>query len=213
MTETGWAGWVEAHELPASEQLRSVAEILNQPMTAAERRQVKREQAEEAERLASARDAADVAATEAFRARMTGRPPRNPLADAAAEPFRDHEAAARRRAAIDALRPLGLADVITGGASGCVLDVNLGILEPAPDVAERARMDRQYEAARSEREVEERNRAVEQFRVNLDERRRARGWDRPASSRSANRQRAADSERRQYERACAEIGERPVSYR
>ena len=109
------------------------------------------------------------------------------------------------RAAIDALRPLGLADVITGGWSGTVLDANMGILEPVPDVAQRAEMDRRYEFERSEREAAECNRAVERYRQQLDERRRARGWDRAP-------QRGDDAERRRYERACAEIGE-PVSYR
>ena len=84
------------------------------------------------------------------------------------------EAASRRRAAIEVLKPLGLADVITGGASGAVLDVNLGILEPAPDVAQRARMDYEYEAARAEVAASSRRRAVDRYRERLDERYRAR---------------------------------------
>ena len=72
------------------------------------------------------------------------------------------------------LKPLGLADVVTGGNSGAVLDVNLGILEPAPDLAQRARMDYEYEAARAEVEASSRRRAVDRYRERLDERYRAR---------------------------------------
>ena len=100
------------------------------------------------------------------------------LAGAAAEPFRDREAAARRRAAIDVLRPLGLADVITGGQSGVIFDANMGMLEPVPDVAERAELDRIYEAERSERLAEEGRAIINRSRVQLEERLRARGLDR-----------------------------------
>jgi hypothetical protein len=108
--------------------------------------------------------------------RVNGTPPRDVLAEAAAgEPFRDREAAARRRAAIDALRPLGLADVITGGQSGVVFDANMGILEPEPDVAQRAALDRQYVFERAERQAEERREAVNRARGELLARRRTRG--------------------------------------
>ena len=144
----GWAGW----ELPASEHLRTVGEILSAPPTPEERRAERREQAEAEAKRASALDAADNAAAAGFMARLNGHEPRDPLAAAAAgEPFRDREADARRRAAIDVLRPLGLADVITGGWSGVVFDANMGILEPVPDVAQRAELDRRYEFERSER--------------------------------------------------------------
>jgi hypothetical protein len=145
-------------------------------------------------------------ATAAFRARVNGTPPRNVLAEAAAEPFRDREAATRRRAAIDILRRHDLEDVITGASSGVIFDANMGVVEPQRDVAQRAALDRRYEAARSEREAAERNRAIEQYRQAWDERMRARGWDQRTSSRSSV-QRADDAERRRYERACAEIGQ------
>jgi hypothetical protein len=198
MTET--AGWV-LDELPVSEHLRTVAEILNAPPTAAERRQLRREQAEA--QAGHDSPAADAAAAAAFRARINGTPPRDVLGEAAVEPFRDREAAGRRRAAIDALRPLGLADVITGGQSGVVIDANMGILEPVPDVAARDAMDRQYEFERSRREADERNRIVAQSKVQLGERRRALGLDSPRVS-----HRSADPgvERRRYEQACREIG-------
>ncbi len=125
------------------------------------------------------------------------------------EPFRDRESAARRRAAIDVLRPLGLADVITGGQSGVILDANMGVLEPVPDVAQRAALDRTYEAERSERLAEEGRAIVNRARVQLQERLRARGLDRRESPRTA---RPDDAARRQYERACREIGAEPVSY-
>jgi hypothetical protein len=172
----GWAGWVEAHELPAAEHLRSVAEILSAPPSPEERRALRREQAEAEARRASAADTADNAAAAAFMGRVNGTPPRDVLAEAAAgEPFRDREAAARRRAAIDALRPLGLADVITGGQSGVVFDANMGILEPEPDVAQRAALDRQYVFERAERQAEERREAVNRARGELLARRRTRG--------------------------------------
>lgn len=204
MSGEGWAAW----ELPASEHLRTVAEILSAPPAPEERRALRREQAEAEAKRASAADTADNAAAAGFMARLNGHAPRDPLAVAAAgEPFRDREAAARRRAAIDALRPLGLADVITGGGGGAVLDANMGILEPVPDVAERAELNRVYEAQRSERLAEEGRAIVNRARVQLQQRLRARGLDRRESLR------ADDAARRQYERACREIGAEPVSYR
>jgi hypothetical protein len=202
MTE-GWAGWVEDHELPASRQLRSVAEIVSAPPTPAERRAERREQAEAEARRASAQDAADSAAAAQFMARTNGTPPRDQLAGAAAEPFRDREAAARRRAAIDVLRPLGLADVITGGQSGVIFDANMGVLEPPQDEPARAAMDRQYEFERSQREADARNRLVARAKVQLGERRRALGLDSP---RVPYRSAVPDAET-VYRRACAEIGD------
>jgi hypothetical protein len=204
MVETGWV----LDELPASQHLRSVQEILSAPPNRAERDQLRREQAEADERDARVQDLADTAAAAAFRARLNGHPSRDPLADAAAEPFRDHEAATRRRAAVEILKRHDLADVITGGASGCVIDPNIGIIEPVPDVAERAELDRQYEFERSQREAEERNRIVARAKVQLGERRRALGLD---SARVPHRS-AAPSAGDVYRRACAEIGQ-PVSYR
>ena len=170
MTES-WAGW----ELPGSEHLRTVAEILQAPASPEERRQVRREEAAAEARRAEVRDVSDATDAAAFMAKVNGSAAvSNPLEAASAEPFRDREAASRRRAAIEVLRPLGLQDVITGGASGAVLDVNLGILEPAPDVAQRARMDYEYEAARAEVEASSRRRAVDRYRERLDERYRAR---------------------------------------
>ena len=209
-------GWLEASELPASQHLRSVAAILSeQPTSREERDAERRAQAEDDERRERAQDAADVGATAAFRARVNGTPPRNVLADAAAEPFRDREAAARRRAAIDVLRPHGLADVITGGSSGCVMDANLGVLEPPPDQAARQAMDRQYAFERSARAAEAGTRAVNAFRAQLNERLRARGLGPSGASRRSVA--PGDTERARYERACAEIGQPPggqhVSYR
>jgi hypothetical protein len=159
------------------------------------------------------RDAADASATQGFIARMNGHPPQDPLAAAAIEPTgRDREASARRRAAVEILKRYDLADVITGSTSGCVFDPHLGILEPEPDLAQRAALDRQYEFERSQREADERNRYVRAAAARLEERRRAR-W--PGSPRASSRpvQRADDAERRRYEQACDEIGQRPVSYR
>ena len=163
--------------------------------------------AEAEAKRASAADTADNAAALQFMARVNGTPPRNPLA--AAEPAgRDREAAARRRAAIDVLKPHGLQDVITGQPGAVpILDANMGILEPVPDVAERAELDRRYAFERSEREAEERRAIVNRARVQLQERLRARGLDRRETPT------ADDAARRQYERACREIGAEPVSYR
>ena len=165
MIETGW-------ELPAGGQARTVAEILQAPASPEERRQLRREAATEEARRAEVRDAADSADAMVFVARVNGMVAHNPLA--AADAPRDREAASRRRQAIEVLKPLGLADVVTGGNSGAVLDVNLGILEPAPDLAQRARMDYEYEAARAEVEASSRRRAVDRYRERLDERYRAR---------------------------------------
>jgi hypothetical protein len=198
----GWAGWVEAHELPVSAHLRSLGEILSAPPTAEERRAQRREQAEQEQRRAAVLDAADASATQGFIARMNGHAPRDPLAEAAAEPFGGRDASRRRRAAIDVLRPLGLADVITGGQSGVILDANMGVLEPVPDVAQRAGLDRQYEAERSERLAEEGRAIVNRSRVQLQARRRAAGLDGP---RVSHRSAVPDAEA-VYRRACAEIG-------
>jgi len=195
----GWGAW----ELPASEHLRTVAEILQAPPTPEERRQLRREQAAEEARRADVRDAADSADARAFMRAVNGTPAHNPLEMAAAEPFRDPEAATRRRAAIDVLRQHGLQDVILGGQSGAIFDVNLGLLEPERDTTQRAELDRRYEFQRGEREVADRNRVVEQFRARLDERFRTRGLDR-VSHRS---QVPDDAARRRYERACADIGQ------
>ena len=73
------------------------------------------------------------------------------------------------------LRPLGLADVITGGQSGVIFDAHRGVLEPVPDVAERAALDRRYEAERAERLAEQGRAILNRSRVQLAERRRARG--------------------------------------
>ena len=166
MIETGW-------ELPAGGQARTVAEILQAPASPEERRQLRREEAAAEERRAEVADIADAADTVAFRALVNGTPPRDVLAGALAEPFRDREESARRRRARDILREHGLADVL-GASSGAVFDPHLGILEPAPDVAQRARMDYEYEAARAEVEASSRRRAVDRYRERLDERYRAR---------------------------------------
>jgi hypothetical protein len=156
-------GWIPG-ELPVSAHLRTLTEILNQPPTAAERRQLQREQDEQDELAGSVHDAEDGAHSQRFVARVNGHPGHSAadvLASAEAEPVRDTEALARRRAALDVLKPLGLGDVITGGQSGCVLDANLGILEPVEDrsaQSARAAMDRQYAFERSAREAGERTR-------------------------------------------------------
>jgi hypothetical protein len=203
--ETGWVG----DELPVSAHLRTVAEILNQPPLPEERRALRREAAEAEAGRAQAQDFADSVAARGFMDRLNGRPGRGAadvLAEAGRDPFRDTEALARRRAAIDALKPLGLDDVITGGQSGCVLDANLGILEPVEDRSARsarAAMDRTYELERSQREADARTRFVARAKVQLDERRRALGLDSPrVSYRSA----VPDAET-VYRRACAEIGD------
>ena len=83
----------------------------------------------------------------------------------------------------------------------------MGILEAPQDVAQRAELDRRYEAERSERVAEEGRAIVNRSRVELEERLRARGLDRRESHRPD------DAARRQYEQACREIGTAPVSYR
>ena len=131
MSGEGWAAW----ELPASEHLRTVAEILSAPPAPEERRALRREQAEAEAKRASAADTADNAAAAGFMARLNGHAPRDPLAVAAAgEPFRDREAARPapgrdRRAA--AAGPGGRDHGRRG--SGVILDANMGILEPVPD--------------------------------------------------------------------------------
>jgi hypothetical protein len=174
-----WTGWLEAHELPASEHARTISQILQAPESAEERRELRREQAAEQAKRDGVRDIADGADARAFMRAVNGTAPRDVLGEAMHEPFRDREAAVRRRQAIDVLRPLGLSDVITGGTSGCVMDRHLGILEPAGEgVAARAELDRRYFARREERELEERRRAVDGYRELLDGRLRARGWSR-----------------------------------
>jgi hypothetical protein len=201
----GWAGWVEEPpELPAGKFARSVAEVAL-PQSRAER-----QQAEGEARAGRDSPAADSDAAVAFMARVNGTSPRSsPLAQAVAEPFRDREALDDRRRAIEALKPLGLAHVIVGGQSGCVLDANMGILEPLQDERARAAMDRQYEFERSARAADERNRIVARSRVQLEERLRARGLTR----REPHRAGPDDAAKRQYQRACEEIGVTPVSYR
>jgi hypothetical protein len=161
MTES-WAGW----ELPGSEHLRTVAEILQAPASPEERRQERREARRAEARRAEARDASDATDAAVFMAKINGASVsvRNPLEAASAEPFRDREAASRRRAAIEALRPLGLEDVILGGNSGAVLDPNLGILEPQRrDTRE---LDLQYENQRAEVKAEARRARVDHHRHN-----------------------------------------------
>jgi len=162
----GWAAW----ELPASEHLRTVAEVLRAGPTPEERARLKLEDDEKKAERSRVQDAVFADDTVAFRARINGTPAHTPLASAAAEPFRDREAAARRRAAIEILKAHDLADVITGGASGCVLDPNVGILEPVRDEAQRAELDRAYESGRAEREAEWGRREVNRYRAQLAER-------------------------------------------
>ena len=64
-------GWVGG-ELPASEHLRTVAEILSAPPSPEERRALRREQAEAEAKRASAADTADNAAAAGFMARING---------------------------------------------------------------------------------------------------------------------------------------------
>lgn len=184
MVETGWSGVPD--ELPASEHLRSVAEILSAPPSTREQRDAERREQREAEaRRDRVADAADRAAADAFMMRFNGRERTDPLADARREPFRDTEALTRRRAAINVLKQHGLADVITGGQSGVIFDPNIGVLEPVLDErarSARASMDRQYEFERSQRDAEERSRFIGGLRDSL----RARGLWRQ-SSRSAGR--------------------------
>ena len=59
-------GWLEARELPASEHLRTVAEILSAPASPEERRARRREEAEAEAKRASAADTADNAAAAAI---------------------------------------------------------------------------------------------------------------------------------------------------
>lgn len=203
---SGWAGW-EVQELPAGKFARELAGVVLPPSRA--ERDMRREEAKDA----SARAAGNGMEEAGFIARMNGHALRDPLAEAAAGSFgRDRGALDDRKRAIEALRPLGLAHVVTGGQSGCILDANMGILEPAPDSAQRAEMDRQYQFERSQREADERTRYIGAVAAQLNERLRSRGLGRGVSSRSVV-QRADDAERRRYEMACAEIGQRPVSYR
>jgi hypothetical protein len=180
--------------------LRTVGEILSAPPTPEERRALRREAVEAEARPASAQDAADTAATQGFIARMNGHAPRDVLADAAGGDGLDREQHSRRRAAVEILKRYDLADVITGGASGCVIDPHLGILEPVPDVAQRGAMDRQYEFERSQREADERNRFIARAKVQLDARRRALGLDSPRlSHRSAVQPVPAGCSRARYD--------------
>jgi hypothetical protein len=176
MTEAGWAGWLEAHELPASENLRTVAEVLSAPPTAAERAQLRAEAAEAEAKRAVVQDVADSAAAAQFIAQVNGTPARDPLAAGAAEPFRDREALGDRKRAIELLKPHGLAHVVTGYRSGVVIDPNMGVLEVPQDERARAELDRRYESQRAEREIAARNRTVDRYRERMGERRRARGW-------------------------------------
>jgi hypothetical protein len=129
--ETGWV----PDELPVSAHLRTVAEILNQPPSPEERRALRREAAEAEARRAQAQDFADSVAARGFMDRLNGRPGRG-AADVLAAAGRDgfeRENAGRRRAAIEAMKPLGLADVITGGQSGVIFDRNVGVIEAPRD--------------------------------------------------------------------------------
>jgi len=165
MTEQ-WAVW----ELPAGEHLRTISQILQAPPSAEERREAKRDKAAEDEDKASELAWSTGADARAFMRAVNGAPAYNPLALAAAEPFRDRDALSRRRAAIDILRKHGLEDVVTGGTSGCVIDPNMGVLEPEPDTAQRDGLDRRYELQRSARQAEWRTREVDRYRQQLDER-------------------------------------------
>jgi hypothetical protein len=204
MTE-GFAGWIP-DELPASKHLRSVQEILTAPPTAAERRQLQREQAEAGDQAARAQDLADGAAAQGWVARMRGEPPRSAAEVlAGSRDELDREQHDRRRAAARILREHGLADVL-GVPSGVVLDANMGILEPVEDQSARAAnaaADRRYEFERGQREADERNRIVARSKVQLEERRRALGLD---SARVSYRSADPGAERRRYEQACREIG-------
>jgi len=183
MTEQGWAAWEGAllavHGLPVAEAPRTVAEILAAPPSAEERRQLRAEETAAEERRAEVRDRHDSEAAQAFMRAVNGtlaRTTGDVLADGSRDPVGRADAG-RRRAAIEALRPLGLDDVITGGDSGCVLDPNVGIIEAPRDMAQRAAMDREYEFRRAEVEVAERNRAVDRYRERLEERWRAHDLD------------------------------------
>jgi hypothetical protein len=172
MIETGWTAAPD--ELPVSAHLRSVAEILAAPLTAAERRQARRELDEQDERRAQVRDVADAAESVAFRARVNGYQLHG-TADvlAGVRDGLDREQHERRRAAARVLREHGLADVL-GVPSGTVFDANLGALEPPQDERARAAMDREYEHGRALREAEARTRAVAAMRLRLEDRWRAR---------------------------------------
>lgn len=180
-------GWVESHEMPASRELRSLADILAAPPSTREQRDIERaERVEAEERSGRAQLHADAVETEMFLHRLRGTTPKSVLDQALHEPFRDNQAAIRRRAAIDALRPLGLSDVITGGFdSGVILDANVGVVEPVRDERAVAQMNQDYEFERSQRAAEERTRAVAQFKTKLDERWRARGLSSPRASHRA----------------------------
>jgi hypothetical protein len=168
MTKVGWAEWDDAEllavtgTLPAAEHARTISEILLAGPTAEERHQLRREKAVEDARRAEMRDVADSVDAVAFRARINGTAAaHNPLAEAAAEPFRDREAAGRRRRAIDILREHGLEDVL-GASSGVIFDRYLGVLEaPGPDTRQ---LDIQYESGRAEAEAEARRQRINHYR-------------------------------------------------
>jgi hypothetical protein len=139
--ETGWTG----AELPASREARELAEILTADPTFAERQAERFEQArrdEQKERAAEDREAAE---TRAWLARLRGE--QLPSVGEVLARGRqdaglpgDHERQ-RRHQAREILRRYGLEDMITGSASGVVFDVNMGVLEPAHDVAQRSAAD------------------------------------------------------------------------
>ena len=174
-------GWLTAEEMPASQHLRSVAAILaEQPTTREERDAERAERAEDDERRARIQDTADTVAAVNFMRSVRGEAPKT-AADVLAEAGRDpvgRQDGHRRRAAIEILKVHGLADVITGGDSGCVIDVNMGVLEPVGDERARAEMDRRYAFERSEREAEQRTREVNRYRAALDAKLLARGLGR-----------------------------------
>jgi hypothetical protein len=206
MIATGWTG-EPVQELPASQHVRMLAEVLaDGPTTRGMRDAERAERAEAQARADHAKDSADMAAAEAFMRSVNGSQPRNVLAEAMrGDAGIDREQMQRRRAAIEILKRHDLADQIAGHQSGVVFS-EFGVYEPPKDERATAAMDRTYELERSEREAEARNRAVAQYRVQLDERMRARGYNRLESHRSAV---PDDAERRRYEAACREIGCEP----
>lgn len=165
MAET--AGWIP-NELPAGTLARRTLAEVALPPSPAERAA----QREEARNSSAPPDTGSGADEANFIARMNGHAPRDRLAEAAAEsPGRDRAELDDQKRAAEVLKPFGLAHVIRGGQSGVILDANIGAIEPVPDVAQRAAMDRDYEFQRSQREAAARTRAMAGLRDSL----RARG--------------------------------------
>jgi hypothetical protein len=154
MVETGWA-----LELPAVARAQELA-------AAGEREAERRERARQAEQQERVAENAAAAEVGVWMAQLRG----EELPDVDGVLARGREdtrlsgdnTSQRRHQAKEILRRYGLEDVITGGASGVVFDLNLGCLEPERDVAQRSATDfEDAEAARLVKRMAEDRRYIE----------------------------------------------------